>query len=70
MGFKFRNLYKYTFKFKISRFLLKFAQTNKIFRMEERIENIDKRLKMLENMHRIAIPIFLGIAVIYILTKK
>ena len=38
--------------------------------MEERIENIDKRLKMLENMHRIAIPIFLGIAVIYILTKK
>ena len=38
--------------------------------MEERIDNIDKRLKMLENMHKIAIPIFLGIVVIYALTKK
>lgn len=38
--------------------------------MQEKIDNIDKRLTNLENMHKIAIPILLGVAVIYILSKK
>lgn len=38
--------------------------------MEEKIQNIDKRLTALEKMHRVAIPIVLGIAVLYIFSKK
>ena len=38
--------------------------------MEERINNIDKRLTILENLHKVAIPIFLGILVIYVLNKS
>lgn len=62
--------YKYTFKFKISNILLKFAYNYKKFFMEEKIQNIDKRLTMLENMHKVAIPIILGIGVLYLLSKK
>lgn len=38
--------------------------------MEEKIQNIDKRLSILENMHKVAIPIVLGIVVLYIFSKK
>lgn len=37
--------------------------------MEERLNNIDKRLTMLENMHKVVVPIALGIAVLYIFSK-
>ena len=38
--------------------------------MEEKIANIDKRLTMLENIHKVAIPIVLGIGVLYLFFKK
>lgn len=38
--------------------------------MEERINNIDKRLTILENMHKVAIPIFIGVLVLYVFTKN
>jgi len=38
--------------------------------MKEKIQNIDKRLTMLENLHKVAIPIALGIIVLYIFSKK
>lgn len=38
--------------------------------MEEKINDIDKRLTILENMHKVAIPIVLGIAFVYIFFKK
>jgi hypothetical protein len=38
--------------------------------MEEKIQNIDKRLTMLENLHKVAVPIVLGIVVLYIFSKK
>jgi len=37
--------------------------------MEERIANIDKRLTHLENLHKVAIPVFLGILVLYAFNK-
>lgn len=38
--------------------------------MQEQLDNIDKRVTMLENMHKVAIPIVVGIVVLYILSKK
>lgn len=38
--------------------------------MEEKIQDIDKRLKRLEDLHRIAIPVVLLVGVIYFITRK
>ena len=38
--------------------------------MEEKIQDIDKRLKKLEDLHKIAIPVVLLVGIIYFVTRK